>query len=80
MAELITRGLDEPLPWLRRIELGLHTLLCAPCQRFAAQAAALDEAAGRLVASPDMPAEGEMPDETRLRLERAIREELAREG
>ncbi|MBM5811914.1 MAG: zf-HC2 domain-containing protein [Gammaproteobacteria bacterium] len=34
---LVSRGLDESLPWSRRLALHMHLVLCDACRRYAGQ-------------------------------------------
>jgi hypothetical protein len=66
--ELISRGLDEPLPRLVRAALWLHLVLCAPCRNFARQNRFLHEAVRSLAIHPAGPGADHMPVEVRRRL------------
>jgi hypothetical protein len=44
---LISRELDGPLPWGRRLRLRLHLFWCGPCRRFLRQALLLRAAMRR---------------------------------
>ena len=47
--QLISRGLDEPLPWWQRVALRLHLLICDACTNFNRQMRLLRRAVQRLV-------------------------------
>jgi hypothetical protein len=48
-ARLISRGMDERLPWWQRVSLRLHLALCDACTNFSRQARLLRQAVRRLV-------------------------------
>ena len=48
-AQLISRGMDERLPWSRRFALRLHLALCDACTNFSRQVRLLRAAVSRLV-------------------------------
>ena len=48
-AQLISRGMDERLPWSRRVALRLHLALCDACTNFSRQVRLLRAAVSRLV-------------------------------
>ena len=48
-AQLISRGMDEHLPWWQRASLRVHLLICDACTNFSRQVRLLREALSRLV-------------------------------
>jgi len=48
-AQLISRGMDEHLPWWQRSGLRLHLLICDACTNFRRQVRLLRAAVRRLV-------------------------------
>jgi hypothetical protein len=48
-ARLISRGMDERLPWGQRVALRLHLLICDACTHFNRQMRLLRRAVERLV-------------------------------
>ena len=48
-ARLISRGMDERLPWWQRISLRLHLALCDACTNFSRNMRLLRAAMRRLV-------------------------------
>ena len=48
-AQLISRGMDEHLPWWQRSGLRLHLLICDACTNFSRQVRLLRAAVRRLV-------------------------------
>jgi len=48
-AQLISRGMDESLPWPQRVALRLHLAICDACTNFSRNARLLREAIRRLV-------------------------------
>lgn len=48
-AQLISRGMDESLPWSQRVALRLHLAICDACTSFSRNARLLREAIRRLV-------------------------------
>ena len=48
-AQIISRGMDESLPWTQRIALRLHLLICDACTNFSRQLRLLRAALRRLV-------------------------------
>lgn len=42
--ELTSQGMDTTLPFLTRIELKLHLLICRTCHRYARQLSAMQQA------------------------------------
>lgn len=44
---LVSRSLDEQLPWRQRMAVRLHLLMCGACRHFAAQMSFLRRAARR---------------------------------
>jgi hypothetical protein len=50
-ARLISRGMDERLPWSRRVALRLHLVVCDACSHFNHQVRLLRRAVQRLADS-----------------------------
>ena len=48
-AQIISRGMDESLPWPQRVALRLHLALCDACTNFSRNMRMLREAIRRLV-------------------------------
>ena len=48
-AQLISRGLDESLPWPQRFALRLHLAICDACTNFSRNVRLLRDAIRRLV-------------------------------
>ena len=48
-AQIISQGMDESLPWWKRIALRLHLSICDACTNFRRQVRLLREAVRRLV-------------------------------
>jgi hypothetical protein len=48
-ARLISRGMDENLPWMQRVALRLHLAICDACTNFSKQVRLLRAAIRRLV-------------------------------
>jgi len=48
-AQIISRGMDESLPWMQRVALRLHLAICDACTNFSRNARLLREAIRRLV-------------------------------
>lgn len=47
-SELVSRSLDQPLPWSKRIQLKFHLLICKFCMRFFKQMHGMKIAATQL--------------------------------
>ena len=48
-AQIISRGMDETLPWPRRVALRIHLAICDACTNFSRQVRLLRAAIRRLV-------------------------------
>jgi predicted anti-sigma-YlaC factor YlaD len=48
-AQLISRGMDEHLPWWQRVALRLHLAVCDACTNFSRQVRLLRRAVQRLI-------------------------------
>jgi hypothetical protein len=76
-AKLITRSLDDVLPFRQRVGLALHELVCSACRRFRRQIAKIDKAAAQLIGEVLMPSrQAALPPETKERIRRLIRARL----
>lgn len=42
--ELTSQQMQEPLPWLTRLEVQMHLLMCKTCQRYKQQLSFMDKA------------------------------------
>jgi hypothetical protein len=76
---LMSRRLDEPLPWPQRAAVRLHALICPACRRFLRQIRFLRAAVRRLgseataLRGPLRAAPGRLSAAARLRIEDSIR-------
>jgi hypothetical protein len=68
MARLVSDGLDRPLSWLERLDLGIHLLLCGPCGRFRRAVRWLHESL------PSAPSDARLSAQARARIRRALEE------
>jgi hypothetical protein len=50
---LISRQMDQPLPWRQRINVFMHNSICELCKRYANQLLTLRQAARKYAADPD---------------------------
>jgi len=48
IVELISQGMETKLPWMTRLEMKLHFLMCKTCKRYAQQLAFIHQALGRV--------------------------------
>ena len=74
-AELISRQMDAPLSLRQRLAIWVHAAVCGKCRRYGRQVAAVDEAAGELLATP-LPGDGRLSAAARHRIVRRL--EIAR--
>jgi hypothetical protein len=65
---LISEELDRSLSCGERLRLGVHLLLCPPCQRFRRAVHFLHRAL------PSLPDDTGLPDDARARIRRALEE------
>lgn len=49
MTKLLSRGLDEPLPWSVRWRMALHTRFCLWCDRYRRQLTLVQHLARRMI-------------------------------
>jgi hypothetical protein len=66
-------ALDRPLPWLQRVGLRIHLVLCVWCARYAKQVKFLHAAAQQC--DHDHAAKPVMPAEARARIKRRLQSE-----
>jgi hypothetical protein len=71
--ELISRNLDDPLPWLVRAALRVHFLGCTPCRVFARQLKFLRQATQMMRERSPQLAQPRMPEAVRERLRDRLR-------
>ena len=67
---LQSEGLDRPLPWVQRIGLRIHLVLCIWCSRYGKQIKFLRRAARQCDHDPEP--KQILPREARERIERAL--------
>ena len=71
-SELLSRSLDEPLPFGTRVGLRFHLLICRFCRRYGRQIRALDRIArGWAASAPARP--GGLSEERKESLRAALR-------
>lgn len=72
VALLVSRGMDEPLPWSRRLLIRLHVGMCSLCRRYERQVRLVRHGV-RQGADPDTaPLPETLSPEARERLRRAL--------
>ncbi len=62
VAELLSRGLDEPLGWLDRLRLRMHLSMCGNCRNVERQLDAMHAMTADLFAPDDEPAAADDQD------------------
>jgi hypothetical protein len=75
MSRLSSRELDGPLPRFQKFGTGLHLVFCRLCRRYRQQLRWLQQAARQ--AKPESTVAGRLPQASRERLRRALREGAA---
>ncbi len=71
--ELHSRGLDEKLPWLQRLAVRIHCLLCTCCSRYGKQLKFMSRLCDQLPEYGDFGKKNPMPEESRQRIAQALK-------
>lgn len=72
IAALVSRGMDEPLPWSRRLLIRLHVGMCRLCRRYEAQLRLIRHGVRQGAAPDRAPLDEVLSPEARERLRRAL--------
>src|ERR1044071_2331252 len=70
MVRILSRSLDEPMPWTMRIKKRLHFLICCWCQRYEEQLHYLRRTAGEFPGHADEASNVPFSSEARERIKR----------
>jgi hypothetical protein len=72
MVQILSKSMDEPMPWMMRIKKRLHFLICCWCQRYEEQLYYLRKTAAEY---PDHvpPSSGSIPGDLKERWKEALR-------
>jgi hypothetical protein len=72
MVQILSKSMDEPMPWMMRIKKRLHFLICCWCQRYEEQLHYLRKTAAEY---PDHvpPSSGNVPADLKERWKEALR-------
>jgi hypothetical protein len=73
MVRILSKSMDEPMPFWMRIKKRLHFLICCWCQRYEEQLHYLRDVARRFPEHADEASNGSVPAETKERWKRAVR-------
>jgi len=73
---LHSRSLDGPLPWINRLGLRIHLLLCKWCRRYSHQTLFLRSACRHIENSRRTSPQFAMPEELRTSLRARLKQEL----
>ncbi len=77
-SELISQGLDQHLPFTKRVGVRIHLLMCRTCTQYEKQLRFMRRATGKL--SQDAESQGQaappLPAEARERIKSALKQKL----
>jgi hypothetical protein len=75
VTEMVSRSLDEPMPFFQRMRMGMHLAMCRYCSRFKRQLQFLREAVKGARVPPEFgPDRPGLSPEARQRIKLALRE------
>lgn len=74
VTRLASQSLDQPLPFITRLRMRLHMLICVWCERYAAQIKSLHEAMPHFEEHADAASAKSLPGDAKERIKRALQE------
>ncbi len=75
VTEMVSRSMDEPMPFFRRIQMWMHLVMCRYCLRFRRQLRLIHDAFKRAPVPPAFgPGEDALSEDARRRIKLALRE------
>ncbi len=72
VTRLLSLSMEKPLPWLTRVRLRIHYLMCSFCERYAKQLQAMRRMAGDFPEKIGEVSEEELPPEVKERMRAAL--------